>query len=126
MAAHGGTRRGSVPGSGRGSGESWRKGMAATGLSGPANGPKGQAAWSTRWQFQGKIKLGCQGHRAEFKDGLHKLFLEFRQGFWIKNLKDSNTFKLNLNWGQTWINLNKLFKYFLNLELFEIDLNNQI
>jgi hypothetical protein len=48
MAAHGGTQRGGMPGSGRGSGESWRKGMAATGLSGSANGPKGQAAWSAR------------------------------------------------------------------------------
>jgi hypothetical protein len=58
MAAHGGTRHSGVPGSGHGSGESWRKGMAATGLSGLANGPKGQAAWSARWQFQGKIKSG--------------------------------------------------------------------
>jgi hypothetical protein len=48
MAAHGGTRHSGVPGSGHGSGESWRKGMAATGLSGLANGPKGQAAWSAR------------------------------------------------------------------------------
>jgi hypothetical protein len=48
MAAHGGTRHGGVPGSGHGSGESWRKGMAATGLRGLANGPKGQAAWSAR------------------------------------------------------------------------------
>jgi hypothetical protein len=28
------------------SGESWRKGMAATRLSGPANGLKGQVSWS--------------------------------------------------------------------------------
>jgi hypothetical protein len=46
MATHSGTRCGGVPGSGRGLGESWRKGMAATGLSGPANGLKGRAAWS--------------------------------------------------------------------------------
>jgi hypothetical protein len=39
-------------------------------------------------------------------------------------IKDSNTFKLDLNWGYTKINLNKLFEDFSNLELLEIDLNN--
>jgi hypothetical protein len=39
-------------------------------------------------------------------------------------IKDSNTFKLDLNWGYTKINLNKLFVDFSNLELLEIDLNN--
>jgi hypothetical protein len=48
MVAHGGKRHGGLPGSGCGSSESWRKGMAATGLSGLSNGPKGQAAWSVR------------------------------------------------------------------------------
>jgi hypothetical protein len=31
-----------------------------------------------------------------------------------------------LNWNQSKINLNKLFEYFANLELLEIDLNIQI
>jgi hypothetical protein len=39
-------------------------------------------------------------------------------------IKDSSTFKLDLNWGYTKINLNKLFEDFSNLELLEIDLNN--
>jgi hypothetical protein len=39
-------------------------------------------------------------------------------------IKDSNTFKLDLNWGYTKINLNKLFEDFLDLELLEINLNN--
>jgi hypothetical protein len=39
-------------------------------------------------------------------------------------IKDSNTFKLDLNWGYTKTNLNKLFEDFSNLELLEIDLNN--
>jgi hypothetical protein len=39
-------------------------------------------------------------------------------------IKDSNTFKLDLNCGYTKINLNKLFEDFSNLELLEIDLNN--
>jgi hypothetical protein len=37
-----------------------------------------------------------------------------------------STFKRNLDWNQTKINLNKLFDYFANLELLEIDLNIQI
>jgi hypothetical protein len=40
--------------------------------------------------------------------------------------KDPNIFKLNLNWIQTQINLNKLFENFTNLELFKISLNIQI
>jgi RNA recognition motif-containing protein len=40
--------------------------------------------------------------------------------------KDSNIFKLDLNWSQTKINLNKIFKDFSNLELLKIDLNIQI
>jgi hypothetical protein len=39
-------------------------------------------------------------------------------------IKDLNTFKLDLNWGYTKINLNKLFEDFSNIELLEIDLNN--
>jgi hypothetical protein len=39
-------------------------------------------------------------------------------------IKDSNTFKLDLNWDYTKINLNKIFEDFSNLELLEIDLNN--
>jgi hypothetical protein len=39
-------------------------------------------------------------------------------------IKDSNFFKLDLNWGYTKINLNKFFEDFSNLELLEIDLNN--
>jgi hypothetical protein len=39
-------------------------------------------------------------------------------------ITDSNTFKLELNWAYTKINLNKLFKDFSTLELLEIDLNN--
>jgi hypothetical protein len=39
-------------------------------------------------------------------------------------IKDSNTFKLDLNYGYTKINLNKLFEDFSNLNLLEIDLNN--
>jgi hypothetical protein len=39
-------------------------------------------------------------------------------------IKDSNTFKLDLNWGYTKTNLNKLFEDFSNLELLEIELNN--
>jgi hypothetical protein len=39
-------------------------------------------------------------------------------------IKDSNTFKLDLNWGYTKINLNKTFEDFSNRELLEIDLNN--
>jgi hypothetical protein len=100
--------------------------MATTELSGPTNGPKGQAAWSARWQFQGKIKSGCQGHQDEFNDGLQKLFLEFRQGFWIKKFQRFKYFQTEFELGQTWINLNKLFKYFSNLELLEIDFNIQI
>jgi hypothetical protein len=46
--ADGGARRGGVPGSSHGSGKSWRKGMAAIRLSGPANGLKGQAAGSAQ------------------------------------------------------------------------------
>jgi hypothetical protein len=50
--------------------------------------------------------------------------------FWIKvlNLKSMvlNIFKLNLNWNQTRKNWNKLFEYFSNMELLEIDLNIQI
>jgi hypothetical protein len=34
--------------------------------------------------------------------------------------KDSNIFKLNLNWGQIGINSNELFEDFSNLELFKI------
>jgi hypothetical protein len=47
------------------------------------------------------------------------------QGFGFKT-KDSNTFKPNLNWNQTSINLNKLFEGFSNLELLKISLNIQI
>jgi hypothetical protein len=47
--------------------------------------------------------------------------------FWIKVLslksKVLNMFKLNLNWSQTRRNLNKLFEYFSNLELLDIDSN---
>jgi hypothetical protein len=32
-------------------------------------------------------------------------------------------FKLNLNWSQTRRNLNKIFEYFSNLELLDIDSN---
>jgi hypothetical protein len=39
-------------------------------------------------------------------------------------IKDSNTFKLDLNLGYTKTNLNKLFEDFLNLELLEIEINN--
>jgi hypothetical protein len=40
--------------------------------------------------------------------------------------KDSNTFKPNLDWGQTKINLNKLLEDFLNMELLKNHLNIQI
>jgi hypothetical protein len=39
-------------------------------------------------------------------------------------IKDSNTFKLDLNWGYTKINLSKLFEHLSNMALLEIDLNN--
>jgi hypothetical protein len=41
-------------------------------------------------------------------------------------LKYANTFKPNLNWGQTKINLNTLFEVFSNLKLLKISLNIQI
>jgi hypothetical protein len=41
-------------------------------------------------------------------------------------IKDSNTFKQNLSWGKTKINLNKHLEDFLNLKLFKISLNIQI
>jgi hypothetical protein len=40
--------------------------------------------------------------------------------------KPGMTLKLNLNWIQTRINLNKLFEDFSNLEHFKISLNMQI
>jgi hypothetical protein len=62
-----------------------------------------------------------------------KLTMDYRNKvfrFWFKDLdlkpRISNTFKPNLNWGQTKINLNKLFKDFLNLEFLKIGLNIQI
>jgi hypothetical protein len=53
---------------------------------------------------------------------------------WLSNLlrfldskiKDSNTIKWNLNWGQTRINLNNFFEVFSNLNLLKISLNIQI
>jgi hypothetical protein len=40
--------------------------------------------------------------------------------------KDSNSFKPNMNWGQTRIDLNELFEDFTNLELLKFDSNIQI
>jgi hypothetical protein len=51
--------------------------------------------------------------------------MDFSQGIGFKT-KDSNTFNQNLNWGQTKINLNKLFEDFSNLKLLKISLNIQI
>jgi hypothetical protein len=57
---------------------------------------------------------------------LHKLFSDFETRFLDSKFKDLNTFKPNLKWGQTRIDLNKLFEYFSNLEIFKISLNIQI
>jgi hypothetical protein len=54
-----------------------------------------------------------------------KMFLNLDKGFGFKS-KDSNTFKPNLSWSQTNINVNNFFEYFSNLELFKIDSNIQI
>jgi hypothetical protein len=65
--------------------------------------------------FWAKLTMGC----------INKVFR-----FWFKDLdlkpRISNAFKSNLNWGQTKINLNKLFKDFSNLEFLKISLNIQI
>jgi hypothetical protein len=57
---------------------------------------------------------------------MKKNVFKFIQGFWIQNSKIKNTFKFDLNWIQTRINLNKPFEYFSNLELSKISLNIQI
>jgi hypothetical protein len=57
---------------------------------------------------------------------LQKLFSDFETRFLDSKFKDSNTFKPNLSWIQTRINLNKLFEDFLNLQHFKISLNMQI
>jgi hypothetical protein len=57
--------------------------------------------------------------------GYRKMFLNLDKGFGFKS-KDSNTFKPNLSWSQTNINVNNFFEYFSNLELFKIDSNIQI
>jgi hypothetical protein len=66
-----------------------------------------------------------EGFWSELHMGYRNKVFKFIQDLGLKT-KDSNTFKLNLYWGQTKINLNKLFKDFSNLELFKISLNIQI
>jgi hypothetical protein len=58
--------------------------------------------------------------------GCGKFFLQFLNKNLGFKFQDSNTSKPNLNWSQTKVNLNKLFKDFSNLELFKISLNIQI
>jgi hypothetical protein len=80
-----------------------------------------------RWRnFQKKIKTGCQGFGPIWQIGYRKILFGFQTRFWIPKPKDSNTFELNLNWGQTKINLNKLFGGFSSLELLKISFNVQI
>jgi hypothetical protein len=55
-----------------------------------------------------------------------KPFHNYQTKIWVLKFEDSNTSKPNLNWSQTKVNLNKLFEYFSNLELFKISLNIQI
>jgi hypothetical protein len=55
-----------------------------------------------------------------------KPFHNYQTKIWVLKFEDSNTSKPNLNRSQTKVNLNKLFEYFSNLELFKICLNIQI
>jgi hypothetical protein len=76
--------------------------------------------------------IGAWLHGLMFQFGLVRR-RKLKIAFWIlihrkgdSNQWVSNNFKLNLNWSQTKINLNKLFEGFTNLELFKISLNIQI
>jgi hypothetical protein len=70
-------------------------------------------------------------HNCELRQWVVAMVFEFNQSCkngrrWAEmslKIRDSNTFKLDLNWGYTKINL-ILFEDFLNLELLEINLNN--
>jgi hypothetical protein len=52
---------------------------------------------------------------AEVEKSYRILFSNFSHNGLILKVKDSNTFKPNLNWNQTRINSNKLFEDFTNL-----------
>jgi hypothetical protein len=54
-----------------------------------------------------------------------EMAFEFKQVFFSK-FKDSNIFKLNLNWSQSRKNSNELFGDFSNLKLLKIDSNIQV
>jgi hypothetical protein len=77
-------------------------------------------------QFPKKNKVGCQGEQGQKWEGLQKTTFRILNQILGSKSKDSNIFKLDLNWSQTKINLNKIFKDFSNLELLKIDLNIQI
>jgi hypothetical protein len=92
-------------------------------------GQVGRACWwartvETTGKWDGRAK-----EMAEMKDWIGKP-AELVSRIWFKDLdlkfKDSNTFKPNLDWGQTKINLNKLLEDFLNMELLKNHLNIQI
>jgi hypothetical protein len=55
-----------------------------------------------------------------------KLVFRIYSKLWVQKSRIQILLNQNLNWGQTKINLNKLFKDFSKMELFEISLNIQI
>jgi hypothetical protein len=67
-------------------------------------------------------------NRAKMKNQIERsaeMAFEFKQGFFSK-FKDSNTFKLNLNWIQSRKKSNDLFGDFSNLKLLKIDSNIEV
>jgi hypothetical protein len=58
--------------------------------------------------------------------GCRQIPFKINQSFWVQISKIQILLDWKLNWGQTKINLKKLFKDFSNLELFKISLNIQI
>jgi hypothetical protein len=97
------------------------------------NGPKDRLGKLDAWWKSGKIGAGRLGWNEEMDHnwGLRKWAAEKKSiQIFIKDLdlkpKIQIVLNQNLNWGQTKINLNTLYKDFSNLKLFKISLNIQI
>jgi hypothetical protein len=112
--------------------------MASAGAAAARAWPRKKKALVGRWWAEmpkrvGPVQKFSKENGSGFKYGLGRngnwavenLFRIFFKAFGFKS-KNSNKFKLNLNWSQTRIISNKLFEEFSNLETWNLILNNQL
>jgi hypothetical protein len=108
-----------MPGGGR------RPGWVSLGQKGHELGPGAMGLKACFGGKQKKMETGRTREWAEINNGLLKSFSDLNQGFEFNDSKIQILSGWNLNWGQSKINLTKLFEDFSNLELFKIGLNIQ-